>query len=1014
MADKGFQSVENLIKASKGKQVDEESTEGKFQKKQEEIRIKEREKKTKQKAQKLGYPYIDLFGYPISSEAIALLKEETAKEMKAVCFYYDGNSIRIGATNPQSEEVQEKFKELKEKLHAEGKIYMISKHSLDYALGIYDSLPKTERVEGGVKIEEEDLRRFRDDIQDYRSLNKKIKQVNTSDVVTLILATAIKTDSSDIHIEAEELSIAVRYRIDGVLQEAASIDKSRWKKIISRMKLVAGVKINITDQPQDGRFSIFLDDEKIEVRASFLPTNYGESVVMRVLRSSSIDLKFEELGLREEVQKILEEQIHKPHGLILTTGPTGSGKTTTLYSVLKRVNSPENKIITLENPVEYQLEGISQSQVDPKDNYSFAKALESSLRQDPDIVMVGEIRNLKTAETAVQAGLTGHLVLSTLHTNDASGVLPRMIDMGVKPYFLTPAINAIMGQRLARRLCPECKEEHELTKEEKDKAEKILAVVSPKADVDIPKELPTIYKVGQGCEKCNGIGYKGRVGLYELLTMDDNIKDLASQDAPAFKIMQQAIENGMLTMLQDGVLKCLEGMTSLDEVYRVIGNIDYIDHLYEVMVSQVFGRGAEISEEEKEKAKELSNDISSINKVLQDTPNKRMINVIMALAVESDAGDVHIEPEEEKAKIRFRIDGILHDIAEIEKDHYLPLLSRIKVLAGFPTNVKQATWDGRFSIYLGEEKMDCRVSIISGGYGETVVIRILANQAASLDLKELGMKEYSLSMVQTSMSKTKGIIVNTGPTGSGKTTTLYAILNKLNTQDVKIITVEDPIEYHLEGVIQTQVNPEEGYAFPKAMRSLLRQNPNIMMIGEIRDQETADIAIEASLTGHLVLSTIHANSAAGAITRFAGLGIEKQQLANSMECTIGQRLVRRLCPECKEKKELSDENREKVEEVMENMNPEIKKKWIPKDLTFYKGKGCEKCNNIGYKGRLGIYEAIANADDMDTLVQKSDVTNKEIEKQAIEHGTVTMIQDGVIKASKGETSLEEILRVIKE
>ena len=1009
-----FQSVKNLIDASKGKEMDEETAQGEFQKKHRQIKIKQLEEETEKKAKKLGFPYINLFGFPLSPESLSQIEQERAEKLKTVCFYYDGKTIRIGALNPRNEEVKKKFEELKEKLHVDGKIYMISKHSLDYGMEIYDSLPKIERVEGGVKIEEEDLRRFRDDIQDYRSLNKKIKQVNTTDVVTLILATAIKTEASDVHIEAGELSIAVRYRIDGVLQEAASMDKSRWEKIISRMKLVAGVKINITDKPQDGRFSIFLDDEKIEVRISFLPTNYGESVVMRVLRSSSISLKFEELGLREEVQKTLEEEIKKPHGLILTTGPTGSGKTTTLYAILKRVNAPENKVITLENPVEYQLEGISQSQVDPKDNYSFAKALESSLRQDPDIVMVGEVRNLKTAETAVQAGLTGHLVLSTLHTNDASGVLPRMIDMGVKPYFLTPSINAIMGQRLARRLCSHCKEEHKISKEEKDKVNKILAVVSPKANVDIPKEFPTIYKVGKGCEHCNGIGYKGRIGLYELLRLDDDIKELASQDAPAFKIMQQAIENGMLTMLQDGILKCLEGITSVEEVYRVIGNTDYIDHLYDVMVSQVFGRGAHITEEEQEKAQELSNNFSGINKVLQDTPNKQMINIIMALAVESEAGDIHIEPGEETAKIRFRIDGILHDVAEIEKDHYLPLLSRIKVLSGFPTNVKQATWDGRFSVYLGEEKMDCRVSIISGGYGETVVIRILANQAASLDLKELGMKKYTLNIVQESMSKTKGIIVNTGPTGSGKTTTLYAILNKLNTQDVKIITVEDPIEYHMEGVIQTQVDPDEGYTFAKAMRSLLRQNPNIMMIGEIRDKETAEIAIEASLTGHLVLSTIHANNAAGAITRFSGLGIEKQQLANSLDCTIGQRLVRKICPHCKQEMEPPPEEREKVEGVIDNMNPEIKKKWIPKELKFYKGRGCEKCNNIGYKNRLGIYETIENSEEIPNIIQESDATNKKVEQAAIENGTVTMIQDGLIKALNGGTSLEEVLRVIKE
>ncbi len=781
MADDGFQSVDSLVRASHGEEVDEESVEGKFKQKHKKIKIKELERQTQDRAKELGVPYMDLFGYPTSSEAISLIEQEEAKNLGMVCFYYDGKTIRIGSINPKKKEVKQKLEELKKEYHISGKLYLISSHSFNYTLEIYDSLPTIDRVEGGVKIEEEDLRRFRDDIKDYRSLNKKLRQVNTSDIVTLILATALKTGASDIHIEAEELSIAIRYRIDGVLQEAASIDKGEWKKIISRLKLLADAKINITERPQDGRFSIFLDDEKIEIRASFLPTNYGESVAMRVLRSSAINLEMKELGLRQEYQDILKKEMLKPHGLILTTGPTGSGKTTTLYTVLKRINNSENKIITLENPVEYQLEGISQSQIDESEDYSFVNALASCLRQDPDVVMVGEIRNFKTAETAIQAGLTGHLVLSTLHTNDASGVLPRIIDMGVKPYFLTPAINAIIGQRLARRLCQECKQEHKLTQEEKK-----------------------------------------------------------------------------------------------------------------------------------------------------------------------------------------------------------------------------------------EEKMDCRVSIISGGYGETVVIRVLANQAASLDFKKLGMNPYTASQVKNSMKKTKGIIINTGPTGSGKTTTLYAILNKLNTADVKIITVEDPIEYHMEGIIQTQVSSKEGWTFAKAMRSLLRQNPNIMMIGEIRDKETAAIAIEASLTGHLVLSTIHANSAAGAITRFSGLGIEKQQLANSLNCTIGQRLVRRNCPYCKQEVEISSDDKKQIENIIEKINPQVRKKWAQKELKFYKGQGCEKCNNIGYKGRLGIYETIENKLDIPKSIQKSDITNKEIEELAIKNKSVTMVQDGLIKALQGETSIDEVFRVIKE
>ncbi len=895
-------------------------------------------------------------------------------------------------------------------MYVEGSLYLISQHSLDYALNVYKSLPKVDTNREGVKIKEEDLKKFKEDMKDYKSLDKKIDEVNTSDVVTLILATSIKTESSDVHIEAEEDGIKVRFRIDGVLQEAATIDKKKWKKIVSRMKLLAGVKINITDSPQDGRYTIFLNDEEIEVRSSFLPTNYGESVVMRLLRSSAINVPFEKLGLMPKAQEVLEREMKKPNGLILTTGPTGSGKTTTLYAVLKKLNNPETKIITLENPVEYHLGGINQSQVEPEKGYTFAQGLRSILRQDPDIIMVGEIRDLDTAEISIQASLTGHLVLSTLHTNDASGVIPRMIDMGVKPYFLTPSINAIIGQRLIRKLCPECKKEHELESDEEDKVKKILAVISPKAEVDTPNELPKIYKVGEGCDHCNGIGYKGRIGIYEIFTMADNIKQLASDNAPAFKILQQAIENGMITMLQDGVLKVLDGATSLDEVYRVIGKTDYVDTLYDIVVSKTFGRGLKLNQKEMSEGWEMAMNLNDVDQDrVANIPTKEMINIILATAIKSDAGDVHIDPGADSVKIRLRIDGILHDFIELSKEHYLSLISRIKVLAGFPTNVKKATWDGRFSIFIKDEKMDCRVSIISGGYGETVVIRLLANQASSLNMKELGMYPHTLKPIKRSMEKTRGIIVNTGPTGSGKTTTLYSILNQLNKPDVKIITIEDPIEYHLEGVMQTQINPDEGYTFAKAMRSLLRQNPNIMMVGEIRDNETADVAIEASQTGHLVLSTVHANSAAGAMTRFMTLKVDKQVLANSLQCTIGQRLVRRTCPDCKVKDEISEEKLKEIKEVLNKLPKEVK---IPEKMEFYKGKGCKKCNKLGYKGRLGVYEVIEMSASIQKIIQKDGVTYSEIEEEAVKEGTVLMIQDGLLKALEGETTVEEVYRVV--
>ncbi len=1007
------QSLEELLKASKGQIGDEdESPQAKFLKKQQEIKIKEMERQTEERANGMGTPYINLFGFPISPDAIALISQEDAARLGIVCFFYDGNNVRVGVLDQEKEGVPEVLANLEKEYHVTGALYLISQHSFEYAYKFYDTLPKIDRIDRGVKITEEELEKFKAVIQDYKSLQEKINEVNITDVVTLILATSLKMNTSDIHIEAEEKQIAIRMRVDGVLQEVATIEKEKWKKIISRMKLLAKVKLNITDKPQDGRFSIFLAKEKIEVRASFLPTNYGESVVMRLLRSGAISLSFEDLGLRPKAFDILKREIAKPNGCVLTTGPTGSGKTTTLYSILKKLNEPGTKIITLEDPVEYQLEGISQSQIDSSKGYTFASGLRSILRQDPDIIMVGEIRDLETAEIAIQAALTGHLVLSTLHTNDAAGVLPRLIDMGVKPYFMTPAINCIIGQRLIRKVCEHCKEEHVMTDTEKEQVEKILAVISPKSGEDVPTTLPKLYKAGKGCEKCNGIGYKGRLGIYEIFSMTDPIKELVAKNEPAFKILQAAIEDGMLTMLQDGVLKVLEGKTTLDEVYRVIGKFDYVDALYDVAISQTFGRGVKLSVTDNERAENFDKNADKADELAKEISTRDMLNIVIALAIKKEAGDIHIEPTEEGVKIRYRLDGILHDIFELSKEHYLPLLSQLKLMIGVPTNVKKATIDGRFSIFNQGAKMDCRVSIISGGYGETVVIRLLASQAESLDMEKLGMRPYTLNAIKGAMQKTKGIIINTGPTGSGKTTTLYSVLSALNKPDVKIITVEDPIEYHLAGVMQTQINVDEGYTFAAAMRSLLRQNPNIMMIGEIRDEETAKIAIEAALTGHLVLSTIHANSASGAVSRFAGLGVEVNMLSSALECAIGQRLVRKICPYCKKEAPATPEQLAEVESIIATINPAAPGVEIPKERKFYVGAGCDKCNG-GYKGRLAIYETITMDPALRKMILTPNITEYEIEQEAIKHGTVTMIQDGVLKALAGETSLEEVFRVVR-
>jgi len=1000
-----FASIKNLTDPTD----DEESVAGRFAKKQEEINLKEIERETKEAAAALGLEYVNLARFPLSPEALILIPEQQARLLQAAPFYYDGTNIRLGCVEP-TDEVIEELDRLKEQYFAEVGLYLISPNSFDHAIEAYKSISKTKKIDSGVEITEADLQKFQKAISSYKSLDEEVNRVNITDIITLILATALKVGGSDIHIEAEEAGVAIRIRIDGVLQEAATVKADKWQRIIARLKILARVKINITDKPQDGRFTIYLTAKKIEVRCSFLPTAFGESVVMRLLDSAAAAVEFSELGIRPEIRPILEREIAKPNGLILTVGPTGSGKTTTLYSILNQLNRPGTKIITLEDPIEYQLAGINQSQVDVKRGYTFSSGLRSILRQDPNIVMIGEIRDLETAEIAVQSSLTGHLVLSTLHTNDSAGTIPRLIDIGVKPYFLVPAINAVIGQRLVRKLCTNCRLEHELSPLENEQVNKILGVISPKAGLNIPATLPKIYTAGPGCEKCNGIGYQGRTGIYEIFTLNDKIKQLTVDQAPSFKILQQAVEDGMITMLQDGVLKVLEGVTSLDEVYRVIGNFDYVNELYDVVISQTIGRGVKISQEVLAKAKKLGHNLTDIAAAAKEIPSAELIGLVMALGAATDAGDIHIEPTDRDVKVRFRIDGVLQDILNLPKTSYLPLLAEIKILAGAPTNIKRATFDGRFTIYLPERKIDCRLSIIAGGYGETIVVRLLTTSASDLDMAKLGITSVAYDSLQLAMKKTRGIIITTGPTGSGKTTTLYSILNELNKPDVKIITVEDPIEYQLPGVMQTQIDEERGYTFASAMRSLLRQNPNIMMIGEIRDSETARIAMEASMTGHLVLSTIHANSAAGAISRIAGLGLDRQTLANAIDFTIGQRLVRKLCPYCKKAAQPAPADLDRVKAVLVAIkNPAVT---VPTKLNFYEAVGCDKCGQIGYKGRLGLYETIPMDSRIQKLIQTDNVTDTEIEEAAVAGGTITMLQDGVLKALAGETSLEEVFRVI--
>jgi len=559
-------SIEDLMHSPKGS-ANDESTQAKFSARQKEIKIKERERLTKGRADDLGLPYINLVGFPVSPDALILLSEEEARKLSAICFFYDGNNLRLGVADSPDEQVLEKIKELSARYHAEPAIYLISEHSLNHALGLYKAIPKPREFVRGVKIGEEELNKYSEQFSTFKQLQEQVDNAPITEIVSVIMAAAIKSGASDIHIEGEEDNIKVRFRVDGILLDVINLDKDLWKKIISRMKILSGVKINVTDKPQDGRISIYTKEDRVDIRASFLPTNYGESVVMRLLRSSSVGLGFDDLGIRDRSFQQLRREVERPNGMIITTGPTGSGKTTTLYAILKKLNDSETKIITIEDPIEYQLKGVNQSQTSEK--YTFAHGLRSIVRQDPDVVMVGEIRDLETAEIAIQAALTGHLVLSTIHTNDAAGSVPRFLSMGAKPFLLAPALNAVIGQRLVRRVCSYCKTEDNLEAEVLGRVKEALAKLPDDEKQAIDFDKMKFYK-GAGCEQCQGLGFKGRIGIYEILTMNPELEKLIlSGSASEYDMRDNAVKNGMVTMVQDGLLKALDGITSVGEVLRV-------------------------------------------------------------------------------------------------------------------------------------------------------------------------------------------------------------------------------------------------------------------------------------------------------------------------------------------------------------------------------------------------------------------------------------------------------------
>ncbi|MBW6440708.1 GspE/PulE family protein [Patescibacteria group bacterium] len=531
-------------------------------------------------ANKHQLPYVDLSLVPINSDILNSIPKETAQKANIAVVYKVGKKYKIAVTDPENYETKSFLDNLKKEDGLSYSLVVVSRDSLKRAWANYDKVTVTEKFENqSVVLKKEDLTEFETGITNIIDLKKRITEINTTEIFNIIMAGAIKTKSSDIHIEPNKDYTRLRYRVDGVLQDIVNLPQKVHKIIVSRVKMLSKMKLNVSDTPQDGHFNIELENTGINVRSSILPSSFGESIVLRILSDEGTGLKLDELGFNQYYLEILEEQLIKPTGMILTTGPTGSGKTTTLYSFIRRLNQPSVKIITLENPVEYRVEGISQTEVGlsaagtgTRTGITFADGLKAVVRQDPDIVMVGEIRDPETAEISIQAALTGHMVLSTLHTNDAAGVIPRLLHLKVNPALIAPAINAVIAQRLVRTLCEHCKEEYVPAQETIDKIKSVLKNIPRNKRMEIPTDIKFIYR-SSGCSKCNFIGYSGRIGIYEIFTMTTNIEKVILGNTSASEAMQAAREDGMITMQEDGILKAIEGRTSLEEIRRVTGEV---------------------------------------------------------------------------------------------------------------------------------------------------------------------------------------------------------------------------------------------------------------------------------------------------------------------------------------------------------------------------------------------------------------------------------------------------------
>ena len=535
------------------------------------LRKRGEEKLMQALAPQYGIPYINLRGYTINPEAVMLLKEADARANFMLAFELNRKVISVATSKPN----QPTTERILGTLRAQGfttQMYLCSEASLEHGFARYaDHKNSTASKKGILDINPDDIMKSAkviSTIADVAAAFTNISSINSprqiSETLELIFAGALALKASDVHIEPEVAAIRLRYRLDGVLLDIFDLNSMLYGRLISRLKLLSGMTLNQRKEAQDGRFQFVFGEREIEVRSSVIPGASGESMVMRLLDPGVASFSMSKLQLNPLLEAVMREQLKRPNGLIITTGPTGSGKTTALYAFLREVHDSEKKIITIENPVEYKLDGIVQTQVGP--DYSFESGLRAILRQDPDIIMIGEIRDREVAETAIHAAQTGHLVFTTLHTNSAVGGFPRLIDLGIDSRMIGGSINIMLGQRLARILCTDCREQYQATERETT----LVTNIARDYPEPLPVPAPLLLYRSMGCAACGNTGFRGRASIFEAIVIDNAVEEAVIRDPREHTILAAAKHQKIPTMAQDGIVKVLAGITSLDELERVV------------------------------------------------------------------------------------------------------------------------------------------------------------------------------------------------------------------------------------------------------------------------------------------------------------------------------------------------------------------------------------------------------------------------------------------------------------